>query len=166
MGHRPQSAEEKPRALKHIDFVPQPSKAPQGGSKRCYDWVYRPTGWENPVQYEEPPEPGKRPSHPVCSDGVVGLEHKKWFPEVLFAKTGIIPPGLCKAPHGSWGGWGKGGTPGRRRQDGPWDSVQPKSGTHDPAQTEFRFCDARTKAFPEMKYEDTWHLTRWHVDPR
>jgi len=162
---RPSSGKPPRPSMARVDYIPLPQKDPRHGAKRCFDYVYKPTGLENTVQYEEPVEPGKRPSHPVCADGIVALEHKRGYPEIQNAKTSIPPPKLCKPPHGSWGGWAGGGAPGRRRQDGPWDSVQPKSGSDDIDQAEFRFCDARTRRFPEMKYNSTFHITAWHLDP-
>jgi hypothetical protein len=164
--HRNSTGESRPEGIRKIEHVPTQNKGPVEGSKRSFPWVVSTqTGYNNPVQYEDPPEQGKRPSHPVFADGVIAIEHKKCFPEHANAKTAIVPPVLCKAPKDSWGGWSRGGCPGRRRQDGPWDSMQPKSGDDDAQLAEFRFSDARTKRFPEMKYAPTFHLTRWHLDP-
>lgn len=61
--------------------LPAPQKNFCGGSKRHYAWLHRPTAWDNPVTYEDPPELGKRPSHPVCANGVVATDRKRSFPE-------------------------------------------------------------------------------------
>jgi len=146
-----------------IQFTPQPQRGIFDTSKKCFEFRHRPTGYDNPVQWEEPAMPGVRPSHPVSARGAVALEHKRSFPEKQHQETGIPPPHMCKAPVANeWGGWAESGAPGRRPLLGPWDSLEPEV---EGAPSEFRFCDARTKRFPEMKYHDTLHLTRWHLDP-
>lgn len=152
----------RPQGIRQVAHVPSSQKGPLDGSKRCFDWTQRPTGFENPEQWEEPPGTTMRPSHPVCQNGVVALDHRRGFAALQYQETGIPPPKMCKAPHGSeWGGWARNGAPGRQPLQGPWDSLEAKSGG---VEAESRFCDARTRRFPEMKDSDTRHLTRWHFD--
>merc|ERR1712146_599050 len=74
--------------------------------------------------------------------------------------TGVPPKTWCKQPPAAqWGGWSDGGAPGRRRQDGPWDSMAPGAD----GKRADQFGDARTRRFPEIKYHDTSHLTKWHM---
>eukprot|EP00931_Biecheleriopsis_adriatica_P061616 TRINITY_DN37052_c0_g1_i1.p1 TRINITY_DN37052_c0_g1~~TRINITY_DN37052_c0_g1_i1.p1 ORF type:complete len:315 (-),score=54.12 TRINITY_DN37052_c0_g1_i1:74-1018(-) len=147
--------------VKIIDFVPAHQKGVYAGSKRCFDWVLnKPSGFHNPIQWEDEVGPGKRPSHPVSANGMVALDRKKIFPE---QPTGIPPKVLSKPPFGSeWGGWAQSGAPGRAPLMQPWDSLLPASGDNEVAEN--RFCDARLKRFPEMKYPDTTHLIQWHLD--
>lgn len=162
---RPSSGRPKAAGIEQIDFVPLPQKHPQHSSKRSFAWSRFPTGYDNPVQWEDPPVPGVRPSHPVCANGVVALEQRRIFPAQQFQETGIPPPRLSKAPHNGseWGGWGANGAPGRHPLIQPWDSLEPTNGG---VQIEERFCDARTKRFPDMKFHNTFHLTQWHLDPQ
>eukprot|EP00439_Symbiodinium_sp_Y106_P028013 s400_g3.t1 len=112
--------------------------------------------------YRVEPIPGVRPSHPVAANGPVGTEHRRSFPEKQHCPTAIPPPALCKPPSGSeWGGWAVGGAPGRGPMQQPWDSLLGAG-----QEPEERFCDARTKRFPEMKYQDTSHHIRWHLDAK
>lgn len=172
--NRPSSGSKRPESIRHLDFKPTP--LPES-SKRCYAWTHRPHGYENPDQWEDPPAlsatatggssgtaAAARPTHPVCSAGVVALEHKRAFPEIQRQET--FDPGrprLAQAPQGSWGGWGRHGEPGRRVLVSPWDSLLPKNGGDE---AECRFSDARKKAFPHLTYSDTTQLTRWHLNPR
>lgn len=71
----------KQSSIRHIPYTPTPQKHCHDGSKRQYSWIHRPTAWENPVSYEDPPEPGKRPTHPVCSVGLVATDRKRCYPE-------------------------------------------------------------------------------------
>lgn len=71
----------RPEGLRAINMIPAPQKHPQAGFKRQFAWIHRPTAWDNPVTFEDPPEPGKRPSHPVCANGPVALDRKRFFPE-------------------------------------------------------------------------------------
>lgn len=156
----PSSRCARPEGIQRIDFAPKPQKAPWEQSKRTYEFSKRPTGYENPVQWEDIPVMGARPSHPVSAQGPVSLDCKKTFPE-NDRRTGVPPLDLCKPPAGAeWGGWGANGAPGRAVIQQPWDSLK---GSTELAET--RFSDARTKRFPQMKYGDTLHLTRWHLDP-
>lgn len=68
-------------SIRHIPYTPTPQKHPRDGSTRQYSWSHRPTAWNNPVTYEDPPEPGKRPTHPVCSVGLVATDRKRCYPE-------------------------------------------------------------------------------------
>jgi len=159
---RPSSGNGRPEGIKRIDYMPEKQRAPHETTKRCFGWTHRPTGYENPDTYEEPVEPGVRPSHPVCAIGPVATDRKRAF-HAQIQSTGIPPPRMSKAPHGSdWGGWGVNGAPGRKPLQSPWDSLQKKDPSSDEA--DYRFCDARTRRYPEMKYQDTFHLTRWHWD--
>mgnify|MGYP002803424180 CR=1 FL=1 len=148
--------------IKKIESIPLKQRAIHDTSKRCFPWARsQATGYENPVQWEEEPVPGKRPSHPVSANGPVGVEHRRCFPEKLLP-SGIPPPALCKPPFGSeWGGWAMNGAPGRGPLQQPWDSLKGPN-----EEREERFCDARPKRFPEMMYEDTFHRTHWHLDAR
>mmetsp|Transcript_36811 Transcript_36811/g.64856 ORF Transcript_36811/g.64856 Transcript_36811/m.64856 type:complete len:380 (-) Transcript_36811:67-1206(-) len=155
----------RPEGIKQVDETPTPQKHPYAGSKRCFDWKYKPTAWDNPVTFEEPPEPGKRPSHPVCNYGPVSTDRIRSFPEKKYPATGIPPPKMNKQPVGNeWGGWAKKGEPGRKPADGPWQVVP--RGADENAEADFRVSDARVKRFPEMKYGDTTHITTWHFDPK
>eukprot|EP00933_Yihiella_yeosuensis_P032220 TRINITY_DN2580_c5_g1_i1.p1 TRINITY_DN2580_c5_g1~~TRINITY_DN2580_c5_g1_i1.p1 ORF type:complete len:313 (-),score=55.76 TRINITY_DN2580_c5_g1_i1:81-1019(-) len=156
----------RPEGVRPIEHIPRPDKV-SVDSKKCFDWIHRKTGYENPDQWEEPPVPGVRPSHPVSSNGVVALDRRKAFPEKQNEPTAIPPPKMCKAPFGAeWGGWGSHGAPGRRPLQGPWDSLQNDDPTSTEEAGDYRFCDSRTKRCPEMKYQDTFHLTRWHLDAK
>eukprot|EP00928_Gymnodinium_smaydae_P027339 TRINITY_DN21177_c0_g4_i2.p1 TRINITY_DN21177_c0_g4~~TRINITY_DN21177_c0_g4_i2.p1 ORF type:complete len:175 (+),score=15.60 TRINITY_DN21177_c0_g4_i2:110-634(+) len=117
---------ERREGIKRIDFVPKKQKSIWEGCKRSFEWTHHPTAWNNPLTYEDPPVPGRRPTHPVAPDGVAATEQKRTFPEISNVPTGIIPQSLCKAPQGcQWGGWGgSDGAPGRRKLDGPWDSMR------------------------------------------
>mmetsp|Transcript_100300 Transcript_100300/g.178326 ORF Transcript_100300/g.178326 Transcript_100300/m.178326 type:complete len:311 (-) Transcript_100300:42-974(-) len=158
---RASSGQERPQGLKSINFIPAVQRAWFDSKKRCFDYGHKPTGYENPDQWETIPTPGERPSHPVSAVGVVALDRKAAFPEKQNAPTGIIPA-LSKPPSGAeWGGWASDGAPGRAPMQQPWDSLQGPG--EDP---QSRFCDARTKRFPEMTYNDTYHLTRWHLDAK
>lgn len=160
---RPSSGRLRSSGLKRIDFVPAAQKGPLDGSKRCYDWIYRPgeTGYQNPMQYEEPPVLGKRPSHPVPAIGLVELGHKRSFPKQQYPETGLPPPRMNKAPNSAeWGGWAKGGAPGRKPQVKPWEVAD-----DDPTADSFRVCDARLKRYPENTHATTDLLT-WHWDPK
>lgn len=77
----PSNGNYRPQGLRAIHMVPEPQKHPQAGFKRQFAWIHRPTAWDNPVTYEDPPEPGKRPSHPVCANGPVAVDGKRMFPE-------------------------------------------------------------------------------------
>lgn len=186
---RPSSGTERPQGIRAIALHPTPNKSPFEGTKRCFEWATsQPTGPDNPKSWEEPVEPGKpvcgkRPSHPVCATGIVALEHKRDFPE-LRARPTADPgnPLMSKAPFGNgWGGWAASGAPGRKVLQGPWDSLEPSQKGHgvsnclagEPKQsprqeeeTEYRFCDARTRRFPELTAQPTFHLTRWHLDAK
>lgn len=159
------------RGLRHIDYVP--SKMPLHdifpSSKKNFEWVQgQKTGWNNPRQYESVPSAdGSRPSHPVSVNGVVALEHRRCYPELQHQETGIPPPLYCKAPSGStWGGWATGGVPGRASQKGPWDSLVKECGGAENEPDEWRFSDARTKHYPEMRNGlETFVHTRWHMHP-
>eukprot|EP00434_Breviolum_minutum_P004887 symbB.v1.2.004312.t1/scaffold188.1/size279614/1 len=111
--------------IKKIESIPLKQRAIHDTSKRCFPWARsQATGYENPVQWEEEPVPGKRPSHPVSANGPVGVEHRRCFPEKLLP-SGIPPPALCKPPFGSeWGGWAMNGAPGRGPLQQPWDSLK------------------------------------------
>jgi len=173
-GQRPSSGRERPHGIRSIVMHPTPNKGFLDGSKKCFEWTTnQPTGPDNPKTWEEPVEPGKRPSHPVCANGVVALEHKRDFPEIRARETADPGnPRTSKAPFGSeWGGWAASGAPGRKVQQAPWDSLEPSrkgQGVSDclGEETEYRFCDARTRPFPEMKNQPTAHLTRWHLDAK
>eukprot|EP00929_Paragymnodinium_shiwhaense_P102858 TRINITY_DN6607_c0_g1_i1.p1 TRINITY_DN6607_c0_g1~~TRINITY_DN6607_c0_g1_i1.p1 ORF type:complete len:311 (+),score=25.91 TRINITY_DN6607_c0_g1_i1:115-1047(+) len=142
---RPSFLAARPCGLRQVPHDPRPIPP---SAKRCFDWAYQATGLENPRQYMELAGPGEK-----------GRQHASQ------AATGIIPPKLCQAPIGmNWGGWGRKGDPGRRRQDKPWDSIQPQDGGDEPDKAEIRFGDSRTKRFPEMTYTSTLSLTRWHLD--
>lgn len=159
---RPSSGRIRPQGLRNIEFVPAPQKNILDSRRRCYDWIYRPgeTGYQNPMQYEEPPELGKRPSHPVPAIGLVELGHKRSFPEKQYTQTGLPPPRMNKAPNSAeWGGWAKGGAPGRKPQVKPWEVAD------DEGADGFRVCDARLKRYPEMKHTTT-DLLYWHWDPQ
>lgn len=155
---------ERPRGLKTTNMVPEKQKHPAGGFKRQYAWIHKPTAWESLDTYEEPVQPGKRPTHPVCSAGPVSLERKRCYPEKA-TETGIPPPHMSKAPTGNtWGGWGRGGAPGRGIMRGPWQ-VEPKDRDLAPGEeAEFRVSDARVRMIPEMMHGDTKHLTTWHLE--
>jgi len=160
IGSNPSRGCARPEGLRKIDFVPKSQRAPWDQLKRAYAFTTRPTGYENPDQWEEVHVTGARPSHPVSAQGPVSLDTKKIFPEREMP-TGVPPVDLCKPPAGAeWGGWGANGAPGRAAMQQPWDSL--KGATEE---AEARFSDARTKRFPHMKYHDTLHLTRWHADP-
>jgi len=153
--HRPSSGQERQEGVKLIKQELQPPK--DRPSKRFFDWVHRPTGPDNPYQYEEPADPPAGVKRPEIGFAGYGAE------------TGVFPPALCKAPlcRSEFGGWDRdSGAPGRRIQDGPWDSMQPPDGSSDCAEAVFLFSDARTKRFPEMKYQPTFHLTTWHLDAK
>ncbi|CAK9055946.1 Uncharacterized protein (Fragment), partial [Durusdinium trenchii] len=158
----PPNRVDKVEGIARIDHIPMKQRALHDTSKRCFPWARSQlTGYENPVQWEEEPIPGQRPSHPVSANGPVGVEHRRCFPEKQLP-SGIPPPALCKPPFGSeWGGWALNGAPGRGPLQQPWDSLR---GANE--EREERFCDARTKRFPEMKYEDTFHRTKWHLDAK
>lgn len=154
---------ERPR-LHHVEYTPAEQKHPLAGSKRQFAWIHRPTAWQNPDTYEEPVEPGKRPSHPVSSNGVVATERKRCFPEKTVA-TGIPPAHMSKAPTGnSWGGWARCGAPGRGYMTSPWE-VEPRDRElKDGEEAEFRVSDARIRRIPDMGCSDTSWLTTWHCD--
>jgi hypothetical protein len=163
---KPSSMPSRQEGIKRIEQVIEVRKHEKGGSKRCFPWTHRPTAWENPVTYEDPPNIGTRPSHPTCSNGVVAKEHKRYFPEKAPA-TAIPPANMSKAPIGNeWGGWARNGAPGREVMDGPWQ-VEPRDRElAEGEEAEFRVSDARVKRFPEMKYNDTTWLTTWHTHSR
>lgn len=140
---------ERPQGIRQVQ---QSFHAKEINSLRCFNFAYPATAWDDPRQwprqYEELAGPGEK-----------GLKCTTQAP------TGVPPPKLCEAPKGmNWGGWARTGDPGRRRQDRPWDSIRPKGGGDAPEEAELRFCDARTKRFPEMTYNETMPLTRWHLD--
>lgn len=156
---------DRPQGIRQVDEMPVPQKHPYEGSKRCFAWKHKPTAWDNPMVFEEPTEPGKRPTHPVCSYGPVSKDRMRAFPDKAYPATGIPPPKMNRQPVGNeWGGWAKGGAPGRKPADGPWQVVP--RGADENAEADFRVSDARVKRFPEMKYDDTLHLTAWHYDPK
>lgn len=159
----PKSSNDRGEGIKKINMVPAKQRGIYDASKRCFSWARsQPTGYENPVSFEEEPIPGMRPSHPVAANGPVGTEHRRSFPEKQHCPTAIPPPALCKPPSGNeWGGWAVGGAPGRGPMQQPWDSLLGSG-----QDAEERFCDARTKRFPEMKYQDTSHHIRWHLDAK
>lgn len=160
---RPSSSSGRPGGVRQtdpLDQLPSLRREPMLGSKQCFPWAYRPTGYENPSSYEEPAAPGARPSHPVPAVGLVSLGHRRAFPE-REVKTSI-PSRRCKAPTGSeWGGWAKNGAPGRAPLDRPWE-VEPEG----PGADGLRVTDARIRQFPELRIPRTAHLTQWHTDPR
>lgn len=164
-GQRPSSGRAKPEGIRKLDFVPLPQRLPHDCLKKCFNFDDRPTGYEASLerQWEETPGPGMRPSHPVCAMGSVALEHRRAYPEQQNQATGIPHPALSKAPKcgSEWGGWGANGAPGRYPLQQPWCSIEPE---HEGGESEYRFCDARTKRFPEMKGHNTLELTRWHLD--
>jgi len=158
-------SENRPRII-HLDNLPLPQKHPQAGFKRQFAWSHKPTAWNNPVTWEDPPEPGKRPSHPVSSSGAVATDRKRVFPEKA-VPTGIPPPHMSKAPNGNaWGGWARCGAPGRAAMDGLWEVEPHDSHLEGAEEAEFRVSDARIKMQPGMKSQDTSWLTRWHWDAR
>jgi hypothetical protein len=166
----PSSDYKRPEGIRRMEGEPIPQKHWLSGSKRCYEWrAQRPSLFNNPVTYEEPVEPGKRPSHPVAAIGVVpiGLEHKRSFPDKSYAHTSIPPARMSKAPTGNeWGGWGRRGEPGRKVMDGPWQ-VEPRDRElQEGEEAEFRVSDARIRQFPHEKNKDTNWLTNWHFDSR
>lgn len=157
---RPSSGNGRTSGVKQMDHLPNLQKGPMDGSKRCFPWSCRPTGYQNPVSYEDPPVPGVRPSHPVPAVGLVSLGHRRAFPEKE-VKTSI-PPRSSKAPTGSeWGGWAKNGAPGRAPLDRPWE-VETDAKNPDG----LRVTDARIRQFVEMKNPPTAHHTQWHTDAR
>jgi len=167
---RPSQEEQLKTGIRTMDFVPLPKKGPLDGSKRCFEWTQRPTGPGNPVCWEDPPTSGARPSHPVSMAGVVALGHKKGFPAVHYADTGISPPKICtesnRSARGGWtvdpeGVWD--GAPGRGRLHGPWASQAPRRAGL--IETETVFVDAARKHFPDMNHKDTSGLLQWHLDP-
>lgn len=167
--NRPSAEATRPESIRIVGYDPRPYVEPGGRGKRCYDWTHRPTGWENPDQWEEPPVPGQRPTHPVCAVGAVALEHKRSFPEKQLQETACPgQPRLSQAPFGSeWGGWARSGAPGRKPLLQPWDSLVPRGSTAaDATEAAYRFSDAKRKPFPDMQYRDTSHLTRWHLDAK
>lgn len=159
---RPSSGRKRPEGIRQIDMMHVRTKAPLEGAKRCFDWTHGPTGPWNPKTYEEPPESGSRPSHPVSSQGVVALEHKRYFPEKQNVATAHVPPLRLKPESGvEMGGWGRDGAPGRKAHRGPWDSVL----THEGDEAQSYLADARRQKFPEFANRPTDHLTRWHLHP-
>jgi len=176
--NRPSSGRERPSGMRQIDFKPSPLRE---GSKRCYDWTNGPSGYQNPIQWEDSPAAGPgatgaaggssgsssaRPSHPVSSTGVVALEHKRAFPALQHRETANPgKPRLAQAPDGSWGGWGRRGEPGRKLLVQPWDSLKPRN-SESSNEVDYRMSDASRKPFPHLMYSDTRHLTRWHLDPK
>jgi len=128
----------RPSSVRKVEQELMPQKHCEAGSKRQFAWIHRPTAWENLVTYEEPPEPGVRPSHPVCAVGAVATERKRIYPDREKA-TGIPPPRTSKV------------------------NPSPRDLKND-AEDEFRVSDARVKKFPEMRYHDTSWLTNWHWD--
>jgi hypothetical protein len=164
MGSDPRSS--RTSSIMHIDYTPTPQKHPCDGAKRQYSWIHRPTAWDNPITYEDPPEPGKRPSHPVCANGIVATDRKRFFPDKV-AETGIPPLHMSKAPVGNtWGGWAQGGAPGRAMMDGPWQVEPRERELEEGEEAEFRVSDMRVRRLPGMKNNDTAWLTQWHWDPR
>jgi len=166
----PSSARLKPEGIRRIEPEPTPQKHWLSGSKRCFAWKSElPTLFNNPVTYDEPVEPGTRPSHPVCAIGVVprGKEHKRAFPEKAYTITSIPPARMNKAPTGNeWGGWGRRGEPGRKVMDGPWQVEPRERELKEGEEAEFRVSDARVRLFPGQKNYDTAWLTNWHFDSR
>lgn len=154
----------RPVGLRTIDMIPSAQKHCQAGSKRLFGWIHRPTAWDNPVTYEDPPELGKRPSHPVCANGVVALDRKRIFPEGAVATSIPLRSMSKEAPVGNtWGSWAD-GEPGRRGSEGPWQ-VEPRERELDEEEeAEFRVRDARVKINPEKEYCPTSWLTNWHWD--
>jgi len=136
------------QGVKHIDYVPSPQRPYFSDRKRCFDWTHRPTGYENPLQYDTLAENG----------------HKRAFPELHYPDTNVASPRFSKAPHGSdWGGWARTGEPGRQRLNQPWDSVRPSAPDMPP---NMHFCDARRKKFSEMRYPETAEHTTWRAHPK
>jgi hypothetical protein len=86
----PSATNQKPPGLRQVDKTPTPQKAFSGGSKRTFPWSYRPTAWDNPITYEEPPEPGKRASHPVCANGIVATDRRRSFPEQMHQRNPLL----------------------------------------------------------------------------
>lgn len=159
----PSPGNTRPCGIRMIEPINSHTKGPQDGAKRTFDFAYsRQTGHHNPMQYEDPAQPGVRPSHPVCAVGVVSQGHRRCYPDREYVETAIPPLKMGKAPHGaSWGGWAKGGAPGRQPLVQPWEvaAESPKDDT-------FRVSDARRMKYPEMGYNYTGHLTSWHTDPQ
>lgn len=154
----------KAEGKRQIPYIPVPKAGVE--SKKCFPWTHRPTGYNNPDQWEEPPVPGVRPTHPVSITGIVALEHKRNFPELQYGRTADPGnPRKSKAPpiKSEYGGWGpKTGAPGRQMHRGVWDSLKP-DGLHSGVDVMERFGDATRKPFPEFSQADTRHLTRWHL---
>lgn len=160
------SPDRRGKGIRTCDFIPLPRRQLEHIAKRTFEHTHRPTGYENPDQWEEPPVPGVRPSHPVSATGVVALERRRIFPERQHRPTGIPPPELSEAPHGSeWGGWARDGAPGRRPLQTPWDSLRPRPGAAEDT-AEYRFSDARARRYPDLMYRPTAHLTSWHTHPQ
>jgi len=159
----------RPEARAHIDFCPLPKRQPEEQSKQCFEHTYGPTGLNNTNQWESVPTPGERPSHPVCAAGVVALEKKRVYPEQQLKET-TYPgrPRTSEAPNTirEWGGWGRGGAPGRKPMQQPWDSLAPSGPLPVGQEADFRLSDARKKSFAHRTHADTKHLTRWHLDAR
>lgn len=153
-----------------FDFVPAAKKSLEDQGKRCYEWTNRPSGYENPEQWEAPSMPGQRPTHPVSSTGVVALGHRRPCPEVQHAET--CSPGDPRRSRppvngAEFGGWAKSGAPGRGPFNGLWDSLEPNAAAAATgADVVVRLGDMRKKPFPDRDYTDAAHLTRWHLDPR
>jgi hypothetical protein len=156
---------EKPKSVRRIDWLPTPREKPE--SKRCFEWTHRPTGYENPVQFEEPPEPGKRPTHPISPCGVPETGGRR-CPEYskVYPKTGIPAPALSKAPQDAgWGGWGPSGEPGRRRLDRPWE-IADRNYDGPGESVEMVIGDMSKKKFSDQRYQNTSALTMWHFDSK
>lgn len=126
----------RPSGLRHIDSSPAPQKHPHAGSKRQFSWIHRPTAWNNPVTYEDPPEPGKRPSHPVCANGPVALDRMRSFPEKMKAT-------------GQW--------------QNQWQTVDCGSV---PEEGEEKLPVSDAPAKKSENYNDTRWLTNWHWHSR
>jgi len=141
---RPSANRGRPSGIRHLDHMPAPQKHPNDGSKRQYAWIHKPTAWDNPVTYEEPPEPGKRPSHPVCVVGPVCTERKRAFPEKAAA-----------VGRACW-----------QQQQAVTEVEPPNRELEEGEEAEFRVSDAHVKTIPKLKCNENAWLTQWHWDSR
>jgi len=161
--HNTKRLASKAKGVRALDHLPKPQK--NETSKRCYEWIHRPSGYENPVQYDEPCVPGVRPSHPISSGGVPETGHKR-IPDMqkAYPATGIPAPYLSEPDAGKWGGWGPSGEPGRRRLDRPWE-IKDKSYDGEGESCKLVVGDMSKKKFSDQRYQNTSALTSWHFDP-
>lgn len=152
-----------PRAVRTM--LPPVTRTPQkgtlDGAKRCFDWNHKPTGYDNPEQFEEPVSPGVRPSHPVGPVGLVSQGHRRCFPDRALGST--LPGATTKAAKNGaeWGGWAVGGAPGRAPMRQPWEVAAVDGSCEDT----FRVADARRRKRSDLKFPSTASHTMWHTHP-